>query len=107
MMLLLPPPPCSKTLAGPSIRVLIRKETVTLTYKALNLLAPRYLGGLFSKCSEGSERILRYNEANLKIPLQRTSTGQKAFSYRGAKLWNALNRETKLAPSLTTFKKSL
>ena len=102
-----PAVPLLQNLGWPSIRDLIRKETATLTCKALNLLAPRYLGELFSKCSEGSERILRYSETNLKIPLLRTSTGQKAFPYRGAKLWNALNRETKLALSLTTFKKSL
>ena len=100
-----PAVPLLQNLGWSSIRDLIRKETATLTYKALNLLAPRYLGELFSKCSEGSERILHYNETNLKIPLLRTSTGQKAFSYRGAKLWNALNRETN-APSLTKFKKS-
>ena len=97
--------PLLQNLGWPSIKDLIRKETATLTYKALNSLAPQYLGELFSKCSEGSERILRSTETNLQIPLLRTSTGQKAFSYRGAKLWNELNRETKLASSLATFKK--
>ena len=97
--------PLLQNLGWPSIKDLIRKETATLTYKALNSLAPQYLGELFSKCSEGSDRILRSTETNLQIPLLRTSTGQKAFSYRGAKLWNELNRETKLASSLATFKK--
>ena len=31
---------------------LVRKETVTLTYKSLNLLAPDYLRKLFEKCSD-------------------------------------------------------
>ena len=97
--------PLLQNLGWPSIKDLIRKETATLTYKALNSLAPQYLGELFSKCSEGSDRILRSTETNLQIPLLRTSTGQKAFSYRGARLWNELNRETKLASSLATFKK--
>ena len=99
--------PLLQNLGWPSIKDLIRKETATLTYKALNSLAPQYLGELFSKCSEGSDRILRSTETNLHIPLLKTSTGQKAFSYRGAKLWNELNRETKLASSLSTFKKSI
>ena len=94
--------PLLQNLGWPSIKDLIRKETVTLTYKALNSLALQYLGELFRKFSEGSDRILRSTETNLQIPLLGTSAGQKAFSYRGAKLWNALNKETKLASSLAT-----
>ena len=30
--------------------------------------------------------------------------GQKSFSFRGAKLWNSLNTEAKLATSLIRFK---
>ena len=86
------------------INIPFKKETATVTYKALNSLAPQYLGELFSKYSEGSNRNLRSTDTNLQIPLLRTCTGQKAFSYRGAKLWNELNKETKLAPSLATFK---
>ena len=33
--------------------------------------------------------------------------GQKCFSYRGAKLWNDLNREHKMANTFTRFKSSL
>ena len=90
--------PLLQNLGWPSIKDLIRKETAALTYRALNSLAPQYLGELFTKCSEGSDRILRSTETNLQIPLLRTSTGQKAFSYRGAKLWNELNKEIRLAP---------
>ena len=54
--------PLLQNLGWPSIKDLIRKETATLTYKALNSLAPQYLGELFSKCSEGSDRILRSTE---------------------------------------------
>ena len=51
-------------------------------------------------------RFLRSSETNLQIPLLRTSMGHNAFCNRGAKLWNELNREAKLAPSLAIFKKS-
>ena len=86
---------------------LIRKETATLTYKSLNSLAPDYLSKLFAKCSDDRERFLRSSETDLKIPLLKTINGQKAFSYRGPKLWNSLERATKLAPSLKTFKEQL
>ena len=99
------PAPLLQNLGWPSIKDLVRKETATLTHKTLNSFAPQYLGELFSKCSEGSDRILRSTKTNLQIPLPRTSTGQKAFSYRGAKLWNEQNKETKLASFLATFKK--
>ena len=56
---------------------------------------------------EGSDCNLRSTETNLQIPLLRACTGQKAFSHRGAKLWNEFNKETKLEPSLTTFKKTI
>ena len=71
--------PLLQNLGWPSIKDLIRKETATLTYRALNSLAPQYLGELFSKWSEGGDRHLRSTETNLHIPLLRTSTGQQAF----------------------------
>ena len=74
-----------------------------LTYKLLNSLAPQYLTELFTKCSEGIGPN-RSSETNLQIPLLRTHTSQNAYCYRGAKLWNGLSREAKLAPSLMNFK---
>ena len=47
------------------------------------------------------------SETNLQIPLPRTSIGQNAYCYRGAKLWNELSREAKLVPLWKTFKKSI
>ena len=88
-------------------RLLVGKETATLTYKSLNSLAPDYLSKLFAKCSDDRERFLHSSETDLKIPLLKTINGQKAFSYRGPKLWNSLERATKLAPSLKTFKGQL
>ena len=37
----------------------------------------------------------------------KTACGQKWFSYRGAKLWNDLNREIMIAQLLNHFKSSL
>ena len=48
--------------------------------------------------------ILRYH---LKIPLLKTISGQKAYLYRGAKVWNGLEIQTKQAASLKTFKDQL
>ena len=99
--------PIIQNLGWLTISNLVRKETATLTYKSLNLLAPDYLRKLFEKCSDDRERFLRSSETDLKIPLLKTINGQKAFSYRGPKLWNGLQRATQLAPSLKTFKEQL
>ena len=99
--------PIIQNLGWSTISNLVRKETATLTYKSLNSLAPDYVRKLFAKCSDDRERFLRSSETDLKIPLLKTINGQKAFSYRGAKLWNSLERATKLAPSLKIFKDHL
>ena len=99
--------PLIQNLGWPTINNLIRKETATLTYKSLNSLAPVYMRKLFTKYSDDRERSLRSTETDLRLPLLKTVNGQKAFSYRGAKLWNSLEKEAKLAPSLKTFKERL
>ena len=78
-----------------------------LTYKSLNSLAPDYLRKSFAKFSDDRERFLRSSETDLKILQVKTINGQKTFSYRGPKPWNSLERATKLAPSLKTFKEQL
>ena len=47
---------------------------------------------------------LRTTDADLKLPLLKTRAGQKSFLYPGARLWNSLNREAKMATSLSAFK---
>ena len=99
--------PIIENLGWSTISDLIRKETTTLAYKSLNSLAPNYLRKLFAKCSDERERFLRSSETDLKIPFLKTTSGQRALFYRGAKLWNSLERATKLTPSLKTFKEQL
>ena len=99
--------PLIQNLGWPTISDLTRKETATLVYKSLNSLAPAYMTKLFTKYSDDRERTLCSTETDLRLPVLKTANGQKAFSYRRAKLWNSLQRETKLAPSLKTFKEQI
>ena len=71
--------PLLRNLVWPSIKDLIKKETATLTYKALNSLAPQYFGELFSKCSEGSDRNLRSTETNLQTPVKNMYSPKSIF----------------------------
>ena len=90
-------------LGWPTIEQLIHRETSTMTYKCLNQLAPAYLSGCFSELSDS----LRNSGTDVHTPRMRTSNGQKFFAYRGAKVWNDLDSETKLASSIQGFKSKL
>ena len=87
-----------------TIRKLIDFETSKMVYKSQNALAPDYLGSIFQKVSEATDRQLRNSKTSLRVPLLKTSTGQKSFAYRGAKLWNALDSGVKASSSLYTFR---
>ena len=78
-----------------------------MVYKSLNELAPENLGNIFYKLSDVHTRILRDTKCNLAVPKMRTAYGQKSFAYRGAKAWNKLDSEMKLAPSIQSFKTKL
>ena len=41
---------------------------------------------------------------DLNVPKKKTNSGQKCFSYRGVKSWNALPIEIKQTPSMQVFK---
>ena len=65
-------------------------ETLKEVYKSLNGLAASFLATLLTKLSEVEKRELRNTKANLVFPLRKTAMGQKAFSYKGDKMWNDL-----------------
>ena len=102
-----PSRPLIEGLGWKTIQGLIENETGTMVFKSLNGLAPRYLCNLFTKNSECSSHSLRNTETDLKLPMKKTTNGQKCFSFRGAKLCNSLPAEPKQAFSLSSFKKMI
>ena len=78
--------------------------TACKVYKALHGLAPPYMKSMFS---ESCNQTLRNTSTDLRIPLCKTSNGQRSFSYRGVTVWNQLSLEIKTAPSLAAFKTKL
>ena len=101
-----PAAPLLQLLRWPSIEKLINRETCTMAYK-LNELAPENLSNIFHKLSDVQTMVLRDKKCNLAVPKMRTAYGQKSFAFRGAKAWNKLNSERKLAPSIQSFKSKL
>ena len=102
-----PAAPLLQLLRWPSIETLINRETYKMVYKSLNELAPENLGSIFHKLSDVHARVLRDTKCNLAVPKMRTAYGQKSFAFRGAKAWNELDSEMKLAPSIQSFKTKL
>ena len=99
--------PLLQLICWPSIEKLINRETCTKVYKSLNELAPENLRKIFYKLSDVHTRVLRDTKCNLAVPKMRTAYGQKSFAFRGAKAWNKLDSEMKLAPSIKSFKTKL
>ena len=99
--------PLLQLLRWPSIEKLINRETCTMVYKSLNELAPENLGNIFHKLCVVHTRVLHDTKCSLAEPKMRTAYGQKSFAFRGAKAWNKLESEMKLAPSIQSFKSKL
>ena len=94
-------------LGWPTIQELIESETAKVVYKALHNEAPDYLKGLFHRLSDTQSRMLRNSNTDLRIPLFKTSSGQKSFEFRGALIWNNLSNEAKQASTFLAFKHKL
>ena len=59
---------------------------------------------MLTRNSQDATRQLRNTNNDLRLQKESTCTGQKSFSFRGAKLWNSVNTEAKLATSSHRFK---
>ena len=90
-----------------SVKEMIMKETTTMMYKSLNDLAPKYLIDLFVRLFDFHILELRNPKSNFAVPLMRTVSGQKVFSYRGKNVWNKFNNIIKQGPSVYSFKSRL
>ena len=77
-----------------------------LVFTSLHHLTPYYLSKKFKRNSEVHSRVTR-NVNDLHLPLRRLVTGQRTFSFRGAKLWNSLLPEIKSEQTLKSFKHKL
>ena len=77
-----------------------------LMHKCLNGLSPSYLSNKFWTRSSIHDRQTRHR-GNLNIPSCRIAACQRAFYYRGVKIWNSLNKDLKQIADNTVFKKHL
>ena len=100
-----PSKPLIKDLGWKTIEDLIQYELQIIVYKSRNGLAPQYLYNMFVANSDSDSSYNLCNTAtDLKLPKKTSSDGQKGLSYNGAKTWSSLPTESKLAPSLASFR---
>ena len=100
-----PSQPLLEKLGWQAIRELIDMETSTMVYRSINNEALDYLSTLFERLSQNTIKELQNTKTDLKLPLLKTSNGQKCFSYRGARLWNNLSANVERAQNQHQFEK--
>ena len=117
--------PVIRALGWSTVREIVDLESARIVYKSLNGDEPSYMSDMFTKVNEtnGDEpsymsdmftkvnvsttRSLRNSDCDLRVPFLRTTTGQRCFSYQGAKLWNGLSKNTKNTSTLKNFMKAI
>ncbi|RMX50692.1 hypothetical protein pdam_00013221 [Pocillopora damicornis] len=72
-------------------------KNVIMTYKCLNDLAPQYLSDKFMKRSSIHARYTRKRDS-FQIPICKTATGPRTFTYRATSLWNSLVMTLRIVP---------
>mgnify|MGYP003547058831 FL=1 len=88
------------------IKQRIEFKTCLLTYKSLKNDQPIYLRKILSFPSHTIHT--RSTNSNALFPHSATtSMGKKSFSVAAPRLWNSLPSDTRLAPSITTFRTKL
>ena len=88
----------------PTIKQLTESETAKVVYKALHNEFLDYIKWLFHRLSDTQSRVLCNSNMDLRSPLFKTSSGQKSFEFRGARICNNLSNAAKRASTFLAFK---
>ena len=98
--------PALRELKWLNVKDQLYHRDAVLVFKSLHHLTPP-LTEKFKNNSEVHSRVYTRNINDLHLPRCRLVTGQRTFSFRGAKLWNSLLPEIKSEQSLKSFKQKL
>ena len=89
------------------IRERIIYDTVVMIHKSKYNLAPEYIKSFFLSTDLMHDKPLRNSKTDFRLPRMETSSGQRSFSFRGAQVWNSLDKDLKGETSLGSLKKKL
>ena len=95
--------PVLKKLKWLPVKNYLYYRDATLAFKCMTGFAPNYLCNKFICRGDVSKRNTR-NSQLLNIPLFKTTTGQRSFSYRVVDIWNNLPTDIKLCKNVAGFK---
>ena len=98
--------PLLKELNWLSVSDMLKVRDAVMVYKCINNLAPDYLCTKFKKRSSVHNHTTR-NNSKLQIPLFKSASGQRTFSYRAVSLWNELDEVLKISTTVKSFKNLL
>ena len=87
-----------------TIEQLIASESKIMVFKSLHELAPQYLCDLFTRNSKCSSCVLRSSETDLRLPMKRSSNGQKYFSFFCFKMLQIFQEGSPSSISMMIFK---
>ena len=83
------------------------KQLAISVFKSLNNLYPESLKNVFKPTSGVHSYNVRGASNNVFVPRPRTEAAKRAFSYRGAVMWNGLENMLKDEVNLNSFKSAL
>ena len=98
--------PILKDLRWLPVRQQLYFRHAIMAFKCMTGCAPDSLFSKYVQRTTITKRTTR-NSQMLNIPLYKTATGQRTFYYRTVKLWNSLDHNLKLKPTLADFKRCL
>ena len=81
--------PSLKQLTWLPVSYMLRFRDTVMAFKCIRDMAPSYLCRMFETRSQVHNLNTRTN-GKLDVPLYRTTTGQRSFSYRAVSIWNSL-----------------
>ena len=76
----------------------------TLEIQRTKAKAPVCLTDLFTRKQDVTNYSLRGSSTSLQLPLPKTESGKKSFSYDGAKVWNSILENLRSCKSVSSFK---
>ena len=98
--------PLLRGLELPGISDMIKQESASMAYKALNTETPIFKEQ-FARVSSITSRILCGFNWSLRPPRLSSGHGQNCFAYRGSSVWNSLPSEIKSSRTFGSFQKKL
>ena len=84
-----------------------QRQSKQLTISVFKSLYPESLKNMFKPTSGVHSYNVRGASSNIFVPRPRTEAAKRAFSYRGAVMWNGLENVLKDEINLNSFKSAL